>query len=358
MKSGHLYYASDKAVYDALVQYNFKNADMRELLLSRGILISQDTERKVLALYFSRMNHDYYDHQRIAGIFGGNSRKERVAISSLQGNIGDSKLEVAAQAFKEELESKGAKVSVKWVQKKMEITVLYDDYNSNKSEFKQTVEREGVFEIEVTESGLNVRGPQNNFMDNSKAILIDLLAKNSEGGSLGLKEIEMSSIHDNKLRTKFFRNLLANLNGYVLKDVTDVYVYNPKIKADSAEGDLGIHITKASLKGEGLLFSQELDGLLKTGFYVCKIVWTTHSASEKSDLYELEAQFTEPEHCEKFSYAVKGRYKLGDSGHHNKNKTSCESLAEKRMLRLLEAAAMKTLDEVAEEFSGGKDETN
>lgn len=354
MKSGHLYYASDKAVHDALLQFNFKNSDLKELFLSRGILISPDTDRNAAATYFSRLNHDYYDHQKIAAIFGSDNKKERTTIAHVASTFTDAKLEVVAQAFKEKLEATGSEVSFVWTGKKLEIKVRYEDYNSNKSEFKQTIEREGVFEIETTEEGISIRNPQNKFIDNAKAVLVDILSRNSSGNSLLVREIEMRTLADNKLRTQFFRALLQGLRGYIFKDVTDVYVYNPKIADGGGAADnLGIHITKASLKGEGLLSSPELSGLLKSGFYVCKVVWTTLAASEQSDMYELEAQFSDPENCEKFSYAVKGRYKYNDQGHHNKNRVSCDKTVEKKMLKLIEEGAITALDMVRDEFHGG-----
>jgi len=59
------------------------------------------------------------------------------------------------------------------------------------------------------------------------------------------------------------------MTGYTLKDVTDVYVYKPKLTASfmaeddtsSDEPDDGVHITRVSLKGEGVLISPELDSL-------------------------------------------------------------------------------------------------
>lgn len=355
MKSGHLYYASDKAVYDALLQYNFKNSDMKDLFLSRGIIISPDTERDAAALYFSRLNHDYYDHQKIAAIFGAGVKKERISVAHVSNSFSDAKLEVVAQGLKEHLEATGSEVKFTWVGKKLEIEIKYEEYNSNKSEFKQAVERHAVIEIDTSVDGISIRNPQNKFIDSAKETLVDILAKNNGGAELIVKEIQMRTLVNNKLRTQFFRNLLQSLAGYKFKDVTDVYVYNPKIKgAASDDDDIGIHITKASLKGEGLLSSPELKGLLETGFYVCRVVWTTLAASEKSDVYELEAQFSDPDNCEKFSYAVKGRYKLNDQGHHNKHRVACESTVERKMLKLIEGAAVKALDAVQAEFSGSE----
>ncbi len=357
MKDGYLYYASDKAVYDALLQYNFKKSDMKELFLSRGIIISPDTERDAAALYFSRLNHDYYDHQKIASIFGAGVRKERVSVTHISNVFSDAKLDAVAQELKEKMEASGSEVRFAWVGKKLEIEIKYEEYNSNKSEFKQSVEKHAVVELEMRKDGVVVRYPQNKFVECAKADLIDLLAKNNGDAELSVSEIQMRTLVDTELRTQFFRNLLQGLSGYKLKDVTDVYVYNPKVKGAMSDGeDIGIHITKASLKGEGLLSSPELNGLLRTGFFVCKVVWTTVAAGGESDVIELEAQFSDPEHCEKFSYAVKGRYKKNDQGHHNKSRIACEPSVERKMLKLIESSAVAALEVVRNKFAGSEDD--
>lgn len=351
MKSGHLYYASDKAVYDALLQHNFKNADLKEIFLSRGILVSGESERDVIALYFSMLNHDYYDHQRIASIFGVDSRKEKTTLSKIANKFSDAKLDLVAAQLQAVLEETGASVVFEWQNKKMEIKVVYEDYNSNRSEFKQTVQREGVFEIERTSSGISVRYPQNKYITEVKDKLVDLLARHTEAGeAINVSELSLRSVEAAQVRIKFFRDLLSSLDGYELKDVTDIYVYNPKIK-DGGSDDMGVHITKASLKGEGVLSSPELDAFFKTGFYISRVVWTAVSFSEQSDVYELEAQFSDPEHCDGFSYAVRGRYKLNGRGYHNKNKTNCDSLPEKKMLRLIEAGAARVHENILAEIS-------
>ncbi|KRW68365.1 hypothetical protein AO741_20605 [Pseudomonas sp. TTU2014-105ASC] len=351
MKSGYLYYASDKAVYDALVQRNFKNSDLRELFLSRGILIG-DSERNDAAMYFSRLNHDYYDHQRIAAIFNVDSRKEKTTLTRVVNAFERNKLELVAQDLKAQLESNGASVRVAFVNERLEVKVTYEDYNSNKSEFKQTIERDALIEIESGESGLVIRHPNNRYISAAKDVLIDLLARNTEDEEeIQVAEIGLKAVPDNGLRTKFFKSLINGIDGYNVKDVTDVYVYNPKVATDDAE-DLGIHITKASLKGEGVLSSPEMKSLFDSGFYISKIVWTVSSPNEQSDIYELEAQFSDAENCESFSYLVRGRYKYNESGHHNKHRVDCDQLSEKKLMRLIESGGELVLQAIKAEYSG------
>ncbi len=345
MKSGHLYYASDKAVYDALVQHNFKSSDVREIFLSRGILISDDTPREDVAHYFSMLNHDYYDHQKIAGIFFGATRKERTALTKVSASFDKEKLDYVAHELKRNLESEGAKVECKWAGKNYEIHIKYEDYNSNKSEFKQTVEKEAVIEIEAGGEGFLVRYPNNKFVSEAKDRLLDVMSKQMpEQSSLVVDEISLKVLVSSGVRTDFFKKLLTSLSGYKPVDVSDVYVYNPKIK--NSDTDVGIHITKVSLKGEGVLSSVELDGLFKTGFYITRMVWTCVAQNDQSDIYELDAQFNNLDDCEGFSYVVRGVFKYNGKGGHNKTKTACDPLPDKKMLRLLESAAHKALQEV------------
>lgn len=355
MKSGYLYYASDKAVYDALVQHNFKNADVRELFLSRGILISDNTPREDVALYFSSLNHDYYDHQRIASIFGGNTRKERTALARVKNSFDKEKLEYVGDEIKKQLESKGAQVTCAWVGKSYELTIKYEEYNSNKSEFKQTIEREGVVEIDLSGDEVLVRYSDNKFISSAKEKFLDVLSSQvPEGEDFDVEEVSLKGL-SGELRTEFFKNLLVSINGYKPYDVSDVYVYNPKsAPVDGAtDADIGVHITKVSFKGEGVLSSPELDAFFKAGFYINRVVWSCLAKSDKSDIFELDVHFSNPDECEGFAYVVRGVYKLNDKGYHNKGRTPCDTLSDKRMLRLIEDAAGQVLSALRLKAEGG-----
>ncbi|APU29125.1 hypothetical protein UYA_05010 [Ectopseudomonas alcaliphila JAB1] len=359
MKSGYLYYASDKAVYDALMQHNFKNADIREIFLSRGILISDDTPREDVALYFSTLNHDYYDHQRIASIFSSTSRKERTKLTRVRNSFNDSKLEYVASELKKELESKGAEVNCVWKGKSFELHIRYEEYNSNKSEFKQTVEREGLIEIDLSSSDFLVRHTDNKFIDNAKDIFLDFLSKQvGEDEVFNHDEISLKTF-DSNARTLFFKNLLFGIPGFKPKDVSDVYVYNPKIASpEKDDTEIGVHITKISFKGEGLLSSPELDAFFDAGFYINRVTWTCIANNDNSDIFDIDAQFSAPDSCEGFAYVVRGIHKLNDKGFHNKQRTACDLLTDKKMLRLIEESANNTLTQLKANIKDKANETD
>lgn len=129
-----------------------------------------------------------------------------------------------------------------------------------------------------------------------------------------------------------------------------MYVYNPKIAKEEGSSDIGVHITKVSLRGEGVLSSPELEPFFKAGFYINRIVWSCMNHAETSDIYEIDAQFTNPDDCEGFAYVVKGVYKYNSKNTHNKNKVSCDEYSNKKMLRLIEDAADQSLKKIKSEY--------
>ncbi|MFG9067619.1 hypothetical protein ACEPXS_32855, partial [Pseudomonas aeruginosa] len=77
MRMGSLYFASDKAIYDALTQRSLTSAELRKVFLSRGIVISNESDKKFLASRFSALFHDYYDYRNLSLLVGGRDSREK-----------------------------------------------------------------------------------------------------------------------------------------------------------------------------------------------------------------------------------------------------------------------------------------
>lgn len=353
MSSGNLLYASDKAIFDALNQHKFTNADLKQLFISRGILVSHETKRNDLATYFSRLNHDYYDHQEIASVLGVAHRKEKSSITSINNTFEAEAIENAALAVKKEQEKCGDIVETRSTNKGIEITLRYSEIDYNKSEFRQVIQKEAIVTIEADDNGIAIRWPLNDRSEEVKERFIDHLGNSDDfDDDLDIQEIELTNIETPKLRTDFFDHLIRHISDYKLYDVTDVYVYNPKESVDSDEEDeIGVHIAKASLKGEGVLNSQVLNDLYDEGFYIWKIIWTAKTNHTDSDIYEFEAQFSNPEECKNFSYLIRGMYKYKSFDEYNKGKTSISHLEEIKLSRKIESAAKASLKKIVSEFN-------
>jgi hypothetical protein len=110
------------------------------------------------------------------------------------------------------------------------------------------------------------------------------------------------------------------------------------------DGELGIHISRVSFRGEGVLLSSELQGLVQRGFYISKIVWQATKNSEiDSDLYEFEAQFSEPETCTRFSYLPRGYYAYMSPKQYAIARTQCTHDEDRQLSKTIEAAARASL---------------
>ncbi len=83
----------------------------------------------------------------------------------------------------------------------------------------------------------------------------------------------------------------------------------------------GTHISKASLKGEGVLQSDEINQLYDKNFYLYRVVWQSKIKDlVGSDVYEFEATFTNPEKMTDFSYLIKGFYRYKGTDEYTKSR--------------------------------------
>ncbi len=342
-----IYSAGDKAIYDALNLPAVTNHHLRELFISRGIIVSKGTPRRSLADYYSRLAHDYHDYQTLAKLFGSPVRRERLSslrVSSNSLELG--KFEAAAHKLCKGIRAGGdiANVRVRG-NGGFDIVVKYNVTQFNNTEFRQVVAKEATITVEASDRAIVISGPHNDQVDEWTRTLIADVSKDTDD-SLDIDEVSLAHCPDAVARSKFFMELIKSVNGFKFYDVTDAYVYKPKVNEDVEEEDsdptidMGVHITKASLKGEGVLQSDELRVLFSKGFYLWKIVWqSTKEDVLEPDLYEFEAQFSEPETCTRFSYLPRGFYKMQEDSSFNKSRTGLADGEDKSLGRLIEEAA-------------------
>ncbi|WP_426785281.1 hypothetical protein ACP3TB_17165 [Rahnella variigena] len=346
---------TDKALFDALCQSRVTPNELRDIFLSRGVLVSKKTDKIDLAKNFSKYTHDYYLHKKIATIFGGFMRKEKTTSLVITSDIDSSTITTAANKLKISLEKEDNLCHVLVDKNNVKIHVTYLSTNYGKSDFNQIERKTAIFEIEPTQDGYSIRRPDNEQANIFETELLSLIeninkAKKEEDGidiknlSLDIDEISLENIEDPIKRTDFFKRLINGLDGYELDDVTDAYVYHPKPKVveeadEDADTDTGIHISKASLKGEGVLKSEELTSLYDRGFYICKIRWRVKEKTVDPDIFEFEAQFGDPLDFKKFSYISRGVKKYKSPNEYNKSSTPLRDSQELFFNRLIEKTA-------------------
>ena len=159
-------------------------------------------------------------------------------------------------------------------------------------------------------------------------------------------EIRLPPGLDLKSKTDFLKQLVRKITGFTLRDVSDVYVTKQKNPTDDSDtGNPEIRIDKASLRGQGVLESEELKLLEeKNSFYVSRIIWTAKSDVSDAEIHEFEAQFSRADDCSDFTYLPRGYYKFLSEGVYNITRTGFSPAEEIKYGKLIESAARSILE--------------
>ncbi|KWS78408.1 hypothetical protein AL052_01370 [Pseudomonas amygdali pv. eriobotryae] len=378
---GSLYFASDKAIFDALTQRSLTSAELRKVFLSRGIVISNESDKKFLASRFSALFHDYYDYRSLSLLVGGRDSREKTTNVVVTTAVSKDQLTDALTSVKEWLvdnEHEQAEVAVHGDQ--LKLTVKYQKLDLSQAEFRQVVEKTAEVTLEKQGNGWKITGPMNDkFKDITDQLYSQIEIVTDQ--DVATRTISLEAIPDAGIRTNFLRDLIRNLKDMEVVDVVDVSTFNPKDREDDdldlsdealviedsieieseddgeeddPEAELAkpqpearvhkiIRIDKASLKGKGVLESKQLLELEGHGFYLWKIRWTAREKLVGSEIVQFEAQFGNQAKCCDFSYIVKGVYNY-NNGKYAKSLVRAEPVFEQKLKIRLEEAAQKTLD--------------
>lgn len=352
----NIHSVTDKALYDALNQKQITLNEIQDLFLERWTIISKKTPRKELARNYSRMTHDYYEHQKIATLLGGQTRTEKITCVRIEAKIDRSNIIDAAEKLREEITSQDDFCKILIDGPRVLINIRYLSTNYGKSDFKQAINKEALIEIEPVENGYSIRRPDNENLETYEELLLghisNALNEEDDDSNLDIKINEITLSHNTSadVRTLFFDKLIRTLDGYELLDVTDAYVYHPTPEALEAEdGNLetGVHVSRASLKGKGVLNSDELSDLYDRGFYIWKIKWKVKEKLVDPDIFELEAQFGDPLDCTNFSYLVKGVRKYKSNGQYFSKPQKLSGRDAERFNKLIENRAYSIIMEIS-----------
>lgn len=305
-----LYFASDKNVFDALVQkHKVDTATIAQLFRNRNTIVSKKTDRDDLAEYFSRLTHDYYDHKIISSRLGVAPRRERATTMELVGDVKPESVQAAVEELRRQILKVGDIAKVTRNGDDFILEVQYSRYDYKKSEFSQLVVKDAVINIRKTSLGYTIVAPQNEFVNGLRD---DLANGVEEKSDIPVEKFSVSLFHvpSPKSRTEFFIELMGGMSGFSRRDVTDVYVYKPKPVKDTDENlssdDDETHIEKVLLRGNGVTRSAILQDLVQDDdYYIVKICWLAKRVMGNGDVYKMEASFADPRKCEDFSVLLK-----------------------------------------------------
>ena len=324
MKKPHqgpsIYYASDKNVYDALNQSRVDGDTIQSLFARRNIVCSKKTPREELSRFFSRLTHDSLDHAEISRRLGVVARRESVTSIDLLGIIKKDDLIRTVDKVKAELQRDGDVVRITEDGNGLMMSVQYSMIDYKRSEFSQVQHKDGDLEFIRVAEGYVVRSTQSEYVNKIRDAAIIQLQK-EVAAPIEKISINLSLINSSSHRSQFFYDLMSELDGYVRRDVTDVYVYKPKPTKSKAslgyddDQDVDPHIEKVLMRGNGVTQSKLLNDLIRVQkYYISRVEWISTEVLGKGYGFEIEAMFSDPADCSGFSYLLRGVYELDDDG--------------------------------------------
>jgi hypothetical protein len=348
-----LYFATDKVIFDAINHAQVNTDLIRELLFERGIITSPKTTKYELAQYFSRLPTDYFDHLNIGNKLGKVARRERITYAEISEPVTKTEVLQGLTAVKAALEAQGNRVTIEAAGDRLTARIEYEYIDYTEVEFRQVQPRDAIIEFLKDSSGAYVaRSTQNAFTD----IAIDQVfaAINSARETpVKQKRISLEGYADPAARTKFFETLIKSIDQHTFVTVTEAFCYKPRVKPsikDDADAEQELedqpNVVRVTLKGTGVTKSFVIDELYEKGYYIVKVVWRVKpTASMDADVFELEAQFGEPDTCTDFSYQARCAI-IFENGKLTEKKRTPKADEQDTLFRLMEAAAKVSLAEL------------
>jgi hypothetical protein len=348
-----LYYASDKNIFDALNQHKVDQATIRRLFRSRNILVSPQDSREELADYFSRLTHDYFDHQEIANRLGIVARRERITSMNLIGGVEPDHVSKAINLVKKGFEEHGDRVVIKKNGSTTYVEIEYTTIDYKRSEFSQVQQKDGTIEVIQTTDGLVIRNTKNDYLDGARDQLIAKLSSELKK-PLTRREISLFDIPDYRLRSKFFINLASKVGEFSLSDVTAAYVYKPRGESSSQDAVPDTFIERVNIRGRGVTRSGLMSSLDNDKYYIVKIVWRAREKLGKGREFEIEALFSDPKDCTGFSFLLSGVYERESDGELSERRHLPSRNEVDEISKAVERSASEALDAVRAEFDNTK----
>lgn len=359
------YFASDKSIYDVLMQKRIPLSKLLEFLRDKGILVSSEIPREDVAIYISRTFVDYYMLQQISSFSEGGERKEKTTSTFVNAEIKGTELISACQSVKDLIHEKGEMCEVSQQGDTTKVVVTYEEVDLSKTELRQRTTKTCEIEIKKTEDGISIRQPANLKASSISAAIVDSLSS-TKAVELVPQIIDLQAFQEPEARSFFFERLIRSIDGYELEDVIAVNINHqrPDSAFDGADfedeesedmedldRDVTSYISKAVLAGTGVLHSSEFSQLHSKGFFISRIIWKAVDRHLTNDRrVELEAEFGDPVLCQDFKYVCKGFFERKEDGSFNITRKPFNSQEDKEMMTLLEKASRAALNEVLEKY--------
>jgi len=349
-----IYYANDRDIYDLIMSNRKKLPEhlLAELLREFNIIISVEDGRHEIANYISNLTHDFFMLQRLLDQTERGQRAEKSAFVVVETHLSSDELMESINKLKLSRESTYNEIYTPRIfsDSLAKIPVHYEEMDFGKTKLMQRREKQAEIQVEIQDGKVLIRGPAS---EKGGEIIRDFVKaiEETKDSAINQRKIELSGVTNPEARSKFFLNLIDNLDGYTTLDVTtikidkDIYQVSDEDEDDSDVQDVVIgQVKHALLNGDGLVHSPEFKRFTNSGFYISKIEWVAINKSGTGSKIIFEASLEYPVEGTGFKYTAKGFYKQKESGDFSSSRYSLKDEDKRYYLALLEKSAWKSLE--------------
>ena len=311
MKNMNIYFATDKNIYDALHHKRITPTLLHEILLRKGIILSDDLSKEDLIEHVCKLPHSFQDLVSIKELVQTYDKRESTTSVKLQTTTTQDELKKAAEQVKKKLTTgNGETVTISATKGgTLSVEVNYQDVDLSRTALRQIDNRSLKVDLKIGDDGIDIRMPQNQKAKDITTMLQNELSK-IKSQPIEKFEISLESVSNPTLRSQFFQELMNGLSGYEIDDVTNVELNRYK-SASTAGDDVDEEIEtgfvkRAVLKGESVNSSGIFSQLHNKGYYIARIAWSAKPTNGIGNRILVEAFFKNIEACNDFSYQIKG----------------------------------------------------
>ena len=313
-------YATDKEIFDLLMSSGQKTHAhiSRQFCRTRGIFFSKGESIESLATYISKLPLTQSDISELVGMREHTRSPERYVSLRFPGKLSK---ESMAKIINDVTKSGDELETITTPARAGERGALHFEHikvDYSKTTFLQRQKQEGTIELDYTGSETIVRLPVSpKAQEVAKRLtksIKDLMQTDVDPIIIDLSKFDSIGI------TAFFTKLINNIKGHRLETVTSVRTgsvdgNSTTIKTDEDEDEEtpsnSVVVESASLNGQNLLYSQQYQDLIRSGFNIVSITWQARQLDKPNHLLQFVASF-DPSQVG-FSFRYTARYTSGDA---------------------------------------------
>lgn len=362
------YFADDKDIADLLDSPKFSKEKLLRLALERGILLASELPKETLRDQLSHLPFSWPQLQQLLKAIETPDAEEKITTCKVETKASSDEV---GKVLADIREIRGATADEAYIIRPVTggtlIRITYSEVDHGSTRVLQRIRKEMEILIEPTKEGYELRYPANKRAETIVQKISDMLPVPEGEEKAKRQSVELAGVVDSALRSDFFIHLMDRMEGFRRRDVLDLKMNRIIQEKDEDDDDeeteqaaeeLKGLVRKTSLSGESLLISPQYRQLSNDGFGIHRVIWEAMENSGKGRVYEIEAQFKNPDEGTGFCYLVRGVHNYDDDGVLEVTKRTIELDDRKRLNAAVEGAAYEALKLVKAQLAVESEEPN